>query len=54
MVTAFFDSVESIEDEVLYNFIENLKSDIELIMGILHSNTNEMIVFFTYLVILLK
>jgi hypothetical protein len=54
MVTSFFDSVDNMDDETLYNFIEALKGDIELIMGILHSSPNEMIVFFTYLLVLLK
>ena len=54
MVTAFFNSVDTLEDDILYAFIENLKGDMEIVMGILHSTTNEMIVFFTYLMVLLK
>lgn len=54
LVTSFFDSVDRISDTTLYNFIEDMKKDIELIMQILYNSTNEMIVFFTYLLILLK
>jgi len=38
----------------LFHFIEDLKKDIELIMNILFSSGNEMTVFFTYLMIMLK
>ena len=54
LVTSFFDQVDKMNDQTLYNFIEDLKRDIELIMGILYNSTNEMIVFFTYLLMLLK
>ena len=54
LVTSFFDSVDKISDQTLYGFIEDLKKDIELIMSILYNSTNEMIVFFTYLLMMLK
>ena len=54
LVTSFFDNVDRMSDTVLFNFIEDMKKDIELILQILYNSTNEMIVFFTYLVILLK
>ena len=54
LVTSFFDQVDKMNDQTLYNFIEDLKRDIELIMNILYNSTNEMIVFFTYLLMLLK
>lgn len=54
MVTSFFDSVDKMNDTTLYSFIDEMKKDIELVMTILYNSTNEMIVFFTYLLILLK
>lgn len=54
MVTHFFDSVNKMSDSAVYTFVEELKADIDLIMQILYSSTNEMIVFFTYLLIMLK
>jgi len=54
LVTAFFDSVDKISDSMLFSFIEEMKKDIDLIMQILYASTNEMIVFFTYLLMMLK
>lgn len=54
LVTQFFDSVHKMNDSAVYQFIEELKADIDLIMQILYSSTNEMIVFFTYLLMMLK
>ena len=54
LVTSFFDNVDRMSDSVLFNFIEDIKKDIDLILQILYNSTNEMIVFFTYLLILLK
>ena len=54
LVTSFFDSVDKISDQTLYAFIEELKKDIELIMQILYNSTNEMVVFFTFLLMMLK
>jgi hypothetical protein len=54
LVTSFFDSVDKISDQTLYTFIEDMKKDIELIMTILYTSTNEMVVFFTYLLMMLK
>ena len=54
LVTSFFDSVDKLSDQSLFNFIEDMKKDIELIMGILSNSTNEMVVFFTYLLMLVK
>lgn len=54
MVTSFFDSVDRISDQALYTFIEDMKKDIDLIMQILYNSTNEMVVFFTYLLLMLK
>ena len=54
MVTSFFDAVDKMSDQSLYTFIEDMKKDIEVIMQILYNSTNEMIVFFTYLLLILK
>jgi hypothetical protein len=54
LVTSFFDNVDRMADTTLYAFIEDMKKDIDLILQILYNSTNEMIVFFTYLLILLK
>lgn len=54
MVTTFFDSVDKISDQTLYGFIEDMKKDIDIIMQILYNSTNEMVVFFTYLLLMLK
>jgi len=54
LVTSFFESVNKLSDMTLYNFIEDLKKDIELIMQVIFNSGNEMTVFFTYLLILLK
>ena len=54
LVTSFFDNVDRMADSTLYAFIEDMKKDIDLILQILYNSTNEMIVFFTYLLILLK
>jgi len=54
LVTHFFDSVDAMSDSAVYGFIEELKGDIDLIMQILYSSTNEMIVFFTYMLMMLK
>ena len=54
LVTHFFDSVDKVGDTVIYSFIEELKNDIDLIMQILYASSNEMIVFFTYMLMMLK
>ena len=54
LVTSFFDSVNELDDALLYKFIEDLKQDIELVMQILFNNNNEMTVFFTYLLMMIK
>ena len=45
---------ESTDSSDTYTFIEELKGDIDLIMQILYASTNEMVVFFTYMLIMLK
>lgn len=54
LVTSFFDSIDSENDSIVYHFLEDMKKDIELIMLILQNSASEMIVFFTYLLLLLK
>jgi hypothetical protein len=54
LVTSFFDSVGSQYDECIVAFLDEMFNDIDLIMNILNNNANEMVVFFTYLVLLLK
>ena len=54
LVTSFFDSVNMLDDSILFAFIEDVKKDIDLILHILSNSTNEMVVFFTYLLVLLK
>lgn len=54
LVTTFFDMVTAIDDSTLFQFIEDMKRDKELVMQILFGATNEMIVFFSYLLLMLK
>jgi hypothetical protein len=54
LVTSFFDSVDQVGDQALYGFIESMKKDIDVIMSILYNSTNEMGIFFTYLLLMLK
>jgi hypothetical protein len=54
LVTSFFDSVDQVGDQALYGFIESMKKDIDIIMSILYNSTNEMGIFFTYLLLMLK
>ena len=54
LVTSFFDSVDKLNDSTLFLFIGDLKRDKDLIIQILYASHNEMIVFMTYLLIILK
>lgn len=54
LVTSFFDCITSEYDDSILAFLEEMKKDIDLIMNILNNSANEMIVFFTYLLIMLK
>ena len=54
LVTSFFDCIQSDYDEALNAFLDDMKRDIELIMNILSNSPNELIVFFTYLLLMLK
>ena len=54
LVTSFFESASSEYDDAIMVFLEEMKQDIDFILNILNNNPNEMIVFFTYLLVLLK
>jgi hypothetical protein len=54
LVSSFFDNVDKLKDSTLYTFIEDLKREIDLIMQILYSSPNEIICFFTYLIVMLR
>lgn len=43
-----------ISDTTLYAFLEELKQDKELIVSILFNSVNEVVVFFSYMIIMLK
>lgn len=54
LVTSFFDQVDQLDDHTLFQFIEDMKRDKDLIMQTLFGSANEMIVFFSYLLLMLK
>jgi len=54
LVTSFFDSVENLSDQTICGFINEIKKDLEYIIQILYNTNNDMIVFFTYLIMVLK
>ena len=54
LVTQFFDNVDMISDTTLYAFLEELKQDKELIVSILFNSVNEVVVFFSYMIVMLK
>jgi hypothetical protein len=54
LVNSFFDSVDQMKDSTLYQFIEGLKRDIEQLVLIMYSSPNEVICFFTHMVIMLR
>lgn len=54
LVTSFYDSAGHMKDDILNEFLEEMKKDFEVVLSILHNTPNEMIVFFTYKLMLLK
>ena len=54
LVTSFFDTVDKLQDHALFAFIEDIKHDKDLIMQILFNSCNETVVFFSYLIVMLK
>ena len=67
MVTTFFDSITKLSDHFTYSFIEELKKDVTIkilkklisiqfdaIVQTLYQSANEIAIFYTYLLMLLK
>lgn len=54
MVTTFFDIIDQFSDQFVTSFIEELKKDIDNITQTIYASSNELAIFSTYLVILLR
>lgn len=54
LVTSFFDGINSDNDGTLLLFLEEIKKEFDVVLQILNNSANEMIVFMTYLLLLLK
>lgn len=54
MVTTFFDNITKLSDHFTFSFVEELKKDIDLIIQTLYQSGNELAVFYTYLLMLLR
>lgn len=54
MVTTFFDNITKLSDHFTFSFVEELKKDIDLIIQTLYQSANELAVFYTYLLMLLR
>ena len=54
MVTTFFDNITKLSDHFTFTFIEELKKDIDSIINTLYQSANELAIFYTYLLILLR
>lgn len=54
LVTSFFDGITSENDGTLLHFLEEIKKEFEVVLQILGNSANEMIVFMTYLLLMLK
>mmetsp|Transcript_40493 Transcript_40493/g.38986 ORF Transcript_40493/g.38986 Transcript_40493/m.38986 type:complete len:153 (+) Transcript_40493:804-1262(+) len=54
LVTTFFDNVGKLSDHLVYLFVEELNKDFETVMLILYQNANELAIFYTYMLMLLK
>jgi hypothetical protein len=54
MVTTFFDNVTKLSDHFTFSFVEELKKDIDMIIQTLYQSANELAVFYTYLLMLLR
>lgn len=54
MVTTFFDNITKFSEHFTYSFIEELKKDIDTIVQTLYQSANELSVFYTYLVLVLR
>ena len=54
MVTTFFDNIGKFSDEFVESFIEELRKDIDSLTMTIYSSSNELAIFNTYLVMLLR
>jgi hypothetical protein len=54
MVTTFFDNITKLSDHFTFSFVEELKKDIDVIIQTLYQSANELAVFYTYLLMLLR
>ena len=54
MVTSFFDNIEKFSDAFVVSFIEEMKKDMDSLTLTLYSSSNELAIFWTYLVMLLR
>ena len=54
MVTSFIDNIQRFSDEYTSLFIEDLQADMENLLNTIYSSTNELSVFFTYLLVMLR
>ncbi len=54
MVTTFFDNIGKFSDEFVESFIEDMRKDIDNLTLTLYSSSNELAIFSTYLVVLLR
>ena len=54
MVTTFFDNITKLSDHFTFSFIEDLKKDIDSIIQTLYNSANELAIFYTYLLMLLR
>ncbi len=54
MVTTFFDNITRFSDQFTYSFIEDMKKDIDSIVQTLYQGANELAIFYTYLLMILR
>ncbi len=54
MVTTFFDNIGKFSDQFVSQFIEELRKDIDNLTLTIYSSSNELAIFNTYLVMLLR
>lgn len=54
LVTSFFDNIAKLSDSFVFSFIEELKQNIETIMNTLYQSANEIAIFYTYLLMLIR
>lgn len=54
MVNTFFDEINKMSDQFTFNFIEELKIDIESLLNTLYNSATECSTFFSFLLVLLR